>query len=103
MIKIEVPLRERDDLAPLIHQQAFLRRCVMGAVIGAFVLCAVFAWALWEYTSGERGRRKRKKHGRDPLENLIVGDHLEAIGWLLKRNGPRGSYGDESRRRDVIR
>lgn len=48
-------------------------------------------------------RRKRRKNGQDPLEHLILGDHLEAMGWLLEQDGPRGQFPDPPRRRDVIR
>lgn len=56
-----------------------------------------------EVGSANPKRRRRWKNGRDPLEGLILGDHLEAIGWLLERNGPRGQFPDTPKRRDVIR
>jgi glycosyltransferase involved in cell wall biosynthesis len=58
---------------------------------------------LVEVGSSNPRRRKRQKHGLDPLEHLILGDHVEAISWLLSQKGPRGSYADESKRRDVVR
>lgn len=48
-------------------------------------------------------RRKRHKGGKDPLERLIIGDHLEAISWILGRAGPRAGHGEPARRRDVVR
>lgn len=48
-------------------------------------------------------RLKRRKRGRDPLEHLIIGDHLEAINWVLSQRGPRGDWPDQGRRRDVVR
>jgi hypothetical protein len=48
-------------------------------------------------------RRSRRRSGRDPLENLIIGDHIEAMGWLLNQAGPRAGHPDQMRRRDVIR
>jgi CTP:molybdopterin cytidylyltransferase MocA len=43
--------------------------------------------------------RKRTEYKIDPLVDLIVGDHLEAIGWLLKETGPRGQFTDLARDR----
>ncbi|MBU5440845.1 glycosyltransferase [Paenibacillus sp. MSJ-34] len=43
-----------------------------------------------------RGRR------HDPLEGLIIGDHLEAIEWITA-NEPRGGFGDLSRTREIVR
>lgn len=37
-----------------------------------------------------------------PLELLIIGDHLEAIGYLLRRRGPRGGYTDLERKRLLL-
>lgn len=48
-------------------------------------------------------RRSRRKKGKDPLEHLILGDHVEAIEWLLNKTGPRGGYAEQAKRRDVIR
>lgn len=48
-------------------------------------------------------RKGRRKKGKDPLERLIIGDHLEAIGWLLEQSGPRAGHPEQERRRDVIR
>lgn len=48
-------------------------------------------------------RAGRRRQGVDPLEHLIIGDHLEAISWVLNRSGPRAGRPDQERRRDVIR
>lgn len=56
-----------------------------------------------EVGSTNPARRGRRKNGKDPLEHLILGDHLEAIGWLQEQNGPRGRFPDPPKRRDVIR
>lgn len=37
-----------------------------------------------------------------PLEQLIIGDHLEAIAHLLRRRGPRGGYTDLQRARELL-
>lgn len=47
--------------------------------------------------------RKRGKKLNNPLENLIVGDHLEAINWLMQTTNPRCNHSDLSRMRNVIR
>ncbi len=47
-------------------------------------------------------KRRRKVLGKDPLEHLIVGDHLEALEWLLKRTGPRALRTDLGRKREVV-
>jgi glycosyltransferase involved in cell wall biosynthesis len=47
---------------------------------------------------------KRKRKGRnDPLMDLITGDHLEAIGWLLEQTNERGNQTDFMRRREIVR
>lgn len=40
--------------------------------------------------------------GAKVLEQLILGDHLEAIAWVLQRLGDRGGAADNLRRRDVL-
>lgn len=37
-----------------------------------------------------------------PLELLIIGDHLEAIDYILRRRGPRGGYSDLDRKRLLL-
>ncbi|XEC93419.1 glycosyltransferase family 2 protein [Paenibacillus tarimensis] len=38
----------------------------------------------------------------DPLEGLIVGDHLEALGWLFQSTNARGTFPDLGRLRDSV-
>ncbi|HWI66751.1 MAG TPA: hypothetical protein VNT75_33480, partial [Symbiobacteriaceae bacterium] len=39
----------------------------------------------------------------NPMADLILGDHLEAIAWVLERFGsPRGPFGDLGRRRELL-
>ncbi len=52
---------------------------------------------------GKINPRKRKKFKVDPLLPLIVGDHLEAMHWVIHHVGERGSFNDEIRARDVMR
>ncbi|SDD30068.1 Glycosyl transferase family 2 [Paenibacillus sp. UNCCL117] len=49
-----------------------------------------------------RGRRINKL-GVDQVGQLIVGDHLEALGWYLEQEGSRGRYKDETRIRETVR
>jgi hypothetical protein len=46
-----------------------------------------------------RARRERKHS----LEPLIVGDHLEAIQWWLRKTDSRGGYEDGARQRWMVR
>lgn len=48
-------------------------------------------------------RRRRGKFKKDPLEQLIVGDHLEAIKWLIDATNKRGNHTDLTRLRDRVR
>ncbi|WP_240431912.1 glycosyltransferase family 2 protein [Paenibacillus aceti] len=41
--------------------------------------------------------------GQDPLTSLVVGDHLEAIHWLIQERGQRGGYRDLGRLRSKVR
>lgn len=47
--------------------------------------------------------RRRRARRKDPLETLIVGDHVEAMERLLAALGPRGPYPDESRLISMVR
>ena len=46
--------------------------------------------------------RVRNRNG-DPLENLIVGDHLETMDWLSHELGVRGGFTDLTRNREIAR
>jgi glycosyltransferase involved in cell wall biosynthesis len=48
-------------------------------------------------------RRRKRKNGLDPLQGLIIGDHLEAIHWLIHETNIRGNKSDLTRRRDAVR
>ncbi len=50
-------------------------------------------------------RRKRRWTilGTDTVGQLIMGDHLEAIRWLLNTTGERGRHTDLMRNRNVVR
>lgn len=49
-------------------------------------------------------RRPGRNLGRtSPVEQLILGDHLEAVDWVLRRSGsPRGPFTDLGRRRELL-
>lgn len=52
---------------------------------------------------GKTNPRRRRKQGDDPLEGLIVGDHLEAIEWYIRATNERGNKPDLTRAREVVR
>lgn len=37
-----------------------------------------------------------------PVENLILGDHLEGLGFLFQARGPRGGFTDLDRRQELV-
>lgn len=40
---------------------------------------------------------------KDPLESLIVGDHLEAIAWITEQTDDRAGKTDLKRMRGIVR
>ena len=52
---------------------------------------------------GKANPRRRRRRGDDPLEHLIVGDHLEAFDWLIRSTNPRGNLPDLLRAREMVR
>ncbi|WP_379130561.1 glycosyltransferase family 2 protein [Paenibacillus sp. sgz500958] len=52
---------------------------------------------------GKLNAVRRKKDGKDPLQHLVVTDHLEAIDLVLKRRGSRAGFPDGARRRELVR
>lgn len=46
--------------------------------------------------------RKDNIGASNPISKLIMGDHLEALGWAMKEESPRLKYGDRLRRRDCV-
>lgn len=53
---------------------------------------------------GVRNRKRRKnEQGKNPLEQLIVGDHLEAMQWIMHETNRRGNHSDLTRLRDKVR
>ncbi|UJF36433.1 glycosyltransferase family 2 protein [Paenibacillus hexagrammi] len=55
-----------------------------------------------EVNVGRMNPRKRRTFRVDPLRNLIVGDHLEAIGYLLEATNERGQQTDLFRDRSFV-
>ncbi|MBY0014675.1 glycosyltransferase family 2 protein [Paenibacillus typhae] len=52
---------------------------------------------------GRMNAVRRKERGRDLLQEVILSDHLEAMGLLLERRGERAGYSDAGRRREMVR
>lgn len=52
---------------------------------------------------GRANPKRRRIQGSDPLEGLIVGDHLEAIEWYIGATNERGNKPDLSRAREIAR
>ncbi len=52
---------------------------------------------------GRPNPRKRKWKKIDPLKALIIGDHIEAISWVIENTNERGGYTDSVRMRDMVR
>ncbi|WP_282941178.1 glycosyltransferase [Paenibacillus sp. RC67] len=47
--------------------------------------------------------RRRRSKGIDPLRDLIVGDHLEAMQWLIQATNERAHHSDLARNRSLVR
>nr|WP_256208546.1 glycosyltransferase [Paenibacillus sp. CF384] len=52
---------------------------------------------------GKLNLPRKQRERTNPLELLIVGDHLEAIDWLTKQTDDRGGYTDMARKRYLAR
>lgn len=52
---------------------------------------------------GRSNPRRRLHRKEDPLTRLILGDHLEAIEWVIDHTDHRGGLTDMIRRRDRVR
>lgn len=52
---------------------------------------------------GKKNRKRKKRRGEDPVGDLIVGDHLEAMQWHIERTGNRGGFHDHTRDRTKLR
>jgi glycosyltransferase involved in cell wall biosynthesis len=48
-------------------------------------------------------RLRRKNRKLDPIGNLIVGDHLEAVYWLTRNSSERNGRTDLGRKRELVR
>jgi hypothetical protein len=46
---------------------------------------------------------RRKVGGKDPVGDLIVGDHLEAINWFIQATNERAKKSDNNRHRETVR
>lgn len=52
---------------------------------------------------GKLNATRRKTGGRDPLQEVILRDYLDALQLLLERKGDRAGYSDGTRRREMVR
>jgi glycosyltransferase involved in cell wall biosynthesis len=48
---------------------------------------------------GKMNVARKKRNGKDPLADVIIQDHLDAIAWLTSRLGARAGYTDLERKR----
>lgn len=51
---------------------------------------------------GRTNPHRARGKGTDPLEQLIVGDHLEALDWHVANAGARGAFPDQGRHREMV-
>ncbi len=52
---------------------------------------------------GKLNAVRRKRRGIDPLQGIVVQDHLEALARVLEHRGPRAGFSDGTRRREMVR
>lgn len=52
---------------------------------------------------GKLNAVRRKRRGRDPLQEVILSDHLDAVNLLLEHKGERAGFSDGTRRREMVR
>ncbi|WNS43376.1 glycosyltransferase [Paenibacillus sp. MMS20-IR301] len=74
---------------PLAHARAVLDGLQVTAVRGVPV--------------GRMNAVRRKSGGSDPLKEVILLDHLEAVALLLERRGQRAGFSDGTRRREMVK
>lgn len=53
--------------------------------------------------AGKKNRKRSRKKGTDPVGDLILGDHLEAMHWVIQHQGIRGGNKDVTRARTKLR
>lgn len=74
---------------PLAHAQA--------------VLSGLSVTAVHNVPVGRMNAVRRKLRGNDPLQEIILRDHLEAAALVLEHKGGRAGFGDGARRREWVR
>jgi glycosyltransferase involved in cell wall biosynthesis len=47
-------------------------------------------------------KKRKKVNGKDPLQSVIMGDHIEALAAWIQLFGDRGGYGDGVRQREKV-
>lgn len=67
------------------------------------VLSGMRVEAAHKVSVGKLNAVRRKENGKDPLQQLVTADHLEAVSLLLDQRGNRAGFGDGARRREMVR
>ncbi|MHA6534642.1 glycosyltransferase family 2 protein [Paenibacillus sp. BAC0078] len=67
------------------------------------VLDGLLVKAVHNVPVGKLNAVRRKRGGTDPLREVILRDHADAVGLLLERKGDRAGFSDGSRRREMVR
>ncbi|MBP1937881.1 glycosyltransferase family 2 protein [Paenibacillus sediminis] len=86
---VETVGAEHLSIPPLAHAMAVRQGLTVEAVYAVEV--------------GRMNPSRVKIKGEDPLEQIVVGDHLEAIYWITERYGERGGFEDLGRIRSMVR
>ncbi|WP_042163796.1 glycosyltransferase family 2 protein [Paenibacillus gorillae] len=58
--------------------------------------------AVYPVNVGKMNKPRRQRERHNPLERLIIGDHLEAVHWLISQTDERGGYKDLYRNREMV-
>lgn len=59
--------------------------------------------AVHEVPVGRLNRRRAKVDGIDPLQQVVLMDHIQAVNWYLSETDPRGGRSDLGRDRKRVR
>lgn len=77
--------------------------CVPPKAMALAIMRGLELQAVHHIDVGKTNRRRRRIQGKNPLEELIIGDHLEALHFAMLELGKRCGYSDLSRRRELVR
>ncbi len=59
--------------------------------------------AVHEIPVGRLNKRRAKVDGKDPLQEVVLADHIQAVKWYLSVTDPRGLRSDLGRERKRVR